>query len=385
MVFLSDLYFFSLVSVLSDDFLSKQIGETFASIYLTLALLGIVAFLLILLSMRITYLPLHRLTQKFVPGSDTRQSYLSQLDNAFSQVYQQNRLLNDKLENYRLSIQKSLLNAIVSSKPYDALHPHTLPDIDQFFDTDPDKEIFVVYICGASAQEAAASAQDTCFPLTPILKCFKSTLPEENACVVLETTTNSVVLLLNFTGSKPDKEEVLKRMLIHIYETYGCLSTISDSSCSPMDIPVLYEDAMRAADCWAQIPVVDFGALPPEFLSTTYCYPYEKLNELSDMLSANVFSEARMLTEELLQTVERYILLKNNLQDFFVRCVLIDMLTTIINSMNQSGINFIAYSDLYHELLFLCRSCPYLEKKEEIAFITGKLIDLYEEKVSEKR
>ena len=51
------------------------------------------------------------------------------------------------------------------------------------------------------------------------------------------------------------------------------------------------------------------------------------------------------------------------LPEFYVRCVLIDIVTIIINCMNQMNITFETYSELYLNTLFYCRSCTWQDKK----------------------
>jgi len=100
---------FSLVAIMSHDQLTAHLNEAFAVSYPPLIGLSILGFLLILLAMRITYTPLHKLTKKIIPNPDPRQGYLSQLESAFSETQGQNELLKDTLENYRSSVQKALL------------------------------------------------------------------------------------------------------------------------------------------------------------------------------------------------------------------------------------------------------------------------------------
>lgn len=96
---------FLMLSLISNRVLLQQVSSAFRTAYLILFVLGLLGFLLLLLSMRSTYLPLHKLTQKIVASPDKRQSYLEQLDQTFADSNLQNRQLQDKLKKYKLSIQ----------------------------------------------------------------------------------------------------------------------------------------------------------------------------------------------------------------------------------------------------------------------------------------
>lgn len=362
---------FSIVALISNRSLLQQINASFASSYLALLLLSAVGFLVVLFAMRITYLPLHRLIKKIIPGSDSSQGYLEQLDYAFSETESQNQLLKEKLDSYRISMQKALLDSIVSSQEPGIAASFSM--IDQLFDANSNKEIFAIQM--SSARKI--------FPSAHIQRYFNEMLPGNDSCIILEARSDRAVFLINYTGDEQNKQDVLIELLQNFYEESGYLSAISNGTDSPMDIPSMYENVMRASSRWPTVPVVAFQSLPPEPAALTY--PHEKLNRLSGLLTEHIFPTARLLIEDLFSVIGCAALPGNDLPDFFAHCVLLDLLTVIINSMNQDNIKFKSYSDLYFETLYYCRSCPYSEKAQEIAGNIGKLIDLYEREMSDKQ
>lgn len=361
---------FSMISLISNDSLLHQINAAFTSSYLTLVILGTLGFLLILFAMRITYMPLHKLTHKIVSDSDPKLGYLEQLDSAFATAEEQNQLLKSKLDNYRISMKKSLLDSIFTSNRQD--QATALPNIDQFFDTESDNEIYAIKI--ASLKEK--------LPYLNIQKYFRKMLPGNDPCIILEAGVKSVVFLINYIGTELNKDEVLIELLYNLHEEYGYLSAISNGSSSPMDIPSLYENVTQASNYWDRIQVVAFKSLPP--VSSSFGYPYDKLEQLAELLNDNNFSETRILLNSLFQVIDHTFREGNNLMDFFVRCILVDILTIIINSMNQANLTFKSYCDLYFETLYFCRSFPYSEKAAEITDNTMKLLDFYEKELSGK-
>lgn len=356
---------FSVIAMISNDSLSQQINSAFASTYLSLFLLGSIGFLLVFFAMRITYRPLRELTQKIVSDPAANQGYLEQLDDAFSQTTEENQLLKDKLENYRLSIKKSLLDTLISANQ--TKDPETLPNIDQFFDADVSREIFAVRM----------ESPDKPLRCLHIRKYFQEFLPGEDSCIILEAAKNSALFLINYSGTEPNKDKLLKELLYRCHREKGYLSAISTGSASPMDIPALCESVMRASSLWPQQPVADAGSLLPG--SGSYTYPHDKLEKLSELLKGNLFSAAGDLLQDIFQVIGSSSLTENPLPDFFVRCVLVDMLTIVINRMNALNIKFKDYQELYYETLYFCRSCPYAEKSAAIAANLSQLLAFCEQ------
>ncbi|MBQ8189417.1 MAG: helix-turn-helix transcriptional regulator [Lachnospiraceae bacterium] len=361
---------FSMISLISNDSLLRQIDDTFASSYIALLLLASLGFFLVFLAMRITYLPLHQLTRKLVSGFSSNQGYLKQLEDAFTEAEDQNQLLKDKLEDLRLSVQKSLLDAVIASGQSDC--PATLPNIEQFFDTKSNKEIFTVLM----------SSPDGELPYLSIQQYFQEVLPGNDSCIILNAEKDNALFLINYIGLESNKDEVLKELLINFNEEKGYLSALSYGSGSPLDIPSLCESVKYASSFWPQVSVAEYKSLPPA--STSYAYPYDKLELMSELLKKNTFSDAKLLLDDIFQVVCQSNATENPVPDFFVRSILVDVLTIISNCMSQCGIAFNSYSDLYYETLYACRSCPYSEKAEEIAVNTHKLLDFYEQEVSNK-
>lgn len=361
---------FAVVAMLSNEFLSNQINETFGDVYLALLLLSVVGLFLILFVMRFTYLPLHKLTQKIVPNPNARQNYLHQLDAAFSESERQNKLLHEKLDNYRLSIQKSLLNSMLNIPNPNS--KDSFFNIDQFFDKNINNKIFVLKI---------ASFSDF-LPKEEIQKYFAKSFPSEDSCILLEFQENSAVFLINDTNATPDKDKELRKLADKLYEEQGYYSAISNASDSPLDIPSLYANTIHAASYWSQFPVVEYQALPQ--MQTAYTYPHDELNRLSTLLKENHFAAADELINTLFHELDHYTTQENNLPAFFVRCVLIDMLTIIVNCMTLCHLDFCVYSEQYFETLYLCRSCSYQEKADEIKLLVKQLVTFYEQSMKDR-
>ena len=359
---------FSLVALVSQEALSSQVDAAFSSSYLALMLLCVVALLLMLFSMRITYTPLQRLTRKLLPDATHSRNYLEQLDSVFSKTEKQNQMLTEKLDGYRHFMQKSLLDSLVSSHPQG--ETTVSPNIDQFFDKNSNKEIFVIQMM----------CPDKPLPCYEIQAYFQEVLPGNDSCMILEAKPKSATFLINYTGMEMNKDEVLKELLNSYYEEKGYLSAISTGTDSPLDIPSAYENVMRAGRCWPKVPVVACSLPDPS--ETAFTYPYRELHQLSQALKDKSFVDAKVLTGDIFRIIDNSVQAGNNLPNFFVCSILIDMLTVIANCMNTANIRFEFYESLYSETLFFCRSCSYVKKAGKIQTNIYSLIDVYEQEIS---
>ena len=97
---------FHLTAHIFSESIMSQVNSVFQRAYYTLLVLGVVAIMLVMLAMKFTYTPLKRLTNKFVKSPVVARSYIDQLDNAFSNTLSQNRMLQTKIDQYRLTMQK---------------------------------------------------------------------------------------------------------------------------------------------------------------------------------------------------------------------------------------------------------------------------------------
>lgn len=360
---------FMMISLISNQVLIQQVNSAFRTAYLILFALGFLGFLLLLLSMRSTYLPLHKLTKKLVASPDRRRSYLEQLDRTFADSSLRNRQLQDKLEKYKLSIQKSILDNIITSN-HATVGWRELPDIDRFFGTDSDVLLFAVKMKSTRPP----------FPCGKVVEFFNHSLTAEDSCAILETAGDTAILLINYSGPEQNKDEVLKMLLADLHQEKGYFSALSDCSDSPLDIPSLYEQAIQASGLWKQMPVVTYREAAPLLTEgSALAYPYDTLSRLSSSLQSHQFEGADDCIRELFRIIDQSESMDRQIPDFFAHCILIDLLAVIANAMEHSDIRFKSYSNLYFEALYLCRSCAYGENAAAIQASIRKLTDFFKE------
>lgn len=364
---------FSMAALVSNEVFLTQMNTAFRNTYFALLLLGIIGICVVILGMRYTFLPLHKLTKAIVKSPDSHQDYVDQLNQAFSDTITENKSLRAKTNKYRLAMQKSILSSIVSGNQFEG--PDGFHSIDRFFDMEPDNHIVALQVKSLKAA----------LPAGEIMRFFNESLPGKDSCILLEDEGNSAVFLLNYTGAEEHKDEALHVLMDDLFAQSGYFSAASNGSSSPLDIPFLYENALLASNYWEQTPVVSYDEISSEMdVQNAHSYPYEKLEHLAALLKNQDFQGARLQLQELFHLTDSASSRGSSLPDFFVRCVLIDVLTTIVNSMNQMNIKFKVYRDLYFETLYFCRSCPYQEAEAQIKANAEKFLELFENELANK-
>lgn len=381
---------YMLVSLISSENLREQINSAFSSSYGMIFLLGLIGFVLIFLGMRITWLPLHRLTGKIVSNTNRQQGYIKQIEDAFSGMEERNEVLKSKLDKYRRSMQKALLESTVVSAEFSGQrdweennkqpiadaeligNQEMLFGIDQLFEFSEENDIFIVVM----------KANQGILPCEEIRLNIQELLQKENVCYILESDEKRTVFLLNYIGSESQKAAVLKGFLTDCYESKGYFGAISSSSKSALDIPSLYRSALAASELWPDTPVADDTLLLSEGVSLTY--PHEKLKHFTESLKASDFIAVRNISNHLFDVIGTSEDVGRQFQEFFIKSILVDILAIIASSMDKSGIKFKVYSDLYFETLYYCRSCSYKEKETEIRKNIMRLIDTYEEEINSR-
>lgn len=357
-----------LAATLSNEDIVGMVGTAFQNTYLILLALFGIGLVVILFSMRLTYWPLQKLTEKLVPSYQADQGYVEQLDCAFMNISSENKELQEKLDSYRVSMQKSILGSIVNQNNEVCLENNV--DIDALFNVDEDSTLFIVKI--EMPEKETMSARE-------IKQLIDDSLPGNTPGTILENAEGYLVFLIHYTGMEKDKREVLQLLMSDLYDTTGYRISISNSASSPLEIPHLYENAMIASGYWFRAPVVSYEEISNQISEGgNLAYPYKQLEQLSQHLSAQQFAQAKTEAGSLLSLLDKSMDSKSPMPDFFIRCVLIDILSIIVNSMNRMNIKFSSYNEQYFNVLYLCRSTPYAEKRTEIAECIHQLIDTYE-------
>ena len=348
----------------SKDTLLSFASRAFLQMYLIFAAICCAGMLLIFLGMKLTYFPLRRLGNKFIDPSDSSADLEAQLDSVFSSAILERKQLQEKIDKYHAIMKESILDTIVNESGEEI----TPDNLDRLFNGEPGGLMFVVKISRSkdSRENSVQNFKNYC----------QETLSDRHSfCILLEAVPDHFSFLIYYGGYDQDKTDVLKFLLQGYHQETGYSLAMSNGSASPLDIPGLYMNAMRAGDRWNISPMVFYDELDEKELEQQ-TYPYSELSALSSALQQLKFDEARTSVQYLLHLLDQ-----SDYPLFYPRSVLTEILTAMITSMNQQNIRFNAYNSAYFEALYYIRSFPYDQKRQELHTLFFSLIDLFEKEM----
>ena len=347
--FSTDLPSLNLYAVFDESVLEGFIDRAFKTVYIGILAIGILGVLLSIIFLNVTYYPLHRLATRLfnthpageaetqIPGGDLRL-----ISKAFDTIRTENEKLLQKIRNYRVMVQKSILDSLTSSDETS----HLTAYIDNMFDSAIQNHFLALCfhsLHGEAEPDLRASLADALSPDVTVL--------------LLETTPARVSFLLNFTGpSRPNIEALAEDL-----RPLNCRISFSDLSSNPLDISRLYNNAVVASQYGGDAFAFYQEAQPWEAGSGLPVYPYQLFDSLAADLQAFRYEDALQTVEALFQALGQI-----HNPEFFIRCTLIDTITLIVGAMNASNVPFDGYSSLYYDLLYLCRNTDYASTQSEI-------------------
>ncbi|MBQ1257042.1 MAG: helix-turn-helix transcriptional regulator, partial [Clostridia bacterium] len=362
----TDLYFsesffggYRLSAQYRSDVLSGRISAAIRDGLAWYLLIAFSGFALVILCTFSTYHPLYRLAHKFSKSDSDDYNLLRHLDRAIESQQMQNDNLRTRIEHYRTLMQKMLLDSVLVSGS-----PEAEPglDIDAYFLL-PEQHFIAVF-----ALNAVFAPE----------KIFE----EDDHALLLKQEENTAFYLVNrYFDKNLSHESTLVGIADGIFRKTGAFVGISDSTSSAIDIPSLVEQALGALSCAGEgSPTVLYQNLDAAFSEnpTDYQYPHDLINRFSQSLSACDFILAREALSELTGLLSDVRAPGDALPDFFIRSVLIDMLSELAIQMDNMSVRFREYEDLYFKALYLCRSCSFLENETEISSCFTEMLDIFE-------
>ena len=352
----------ALITLVEKEYQVDKISDSLIRSYGMLFLLGIIVCFLLFAAMKITYYPLLKLTKKHMSSENSEKDCIRQLDSIIMQSEERRIEMDGKLKKYRNAMQKSLVESVL----FDAMECEMseISAIDEFFDLDEMTEIFMIYV------QKTLQEKD-------VLEYLMNDLDGNGTYMILGKDNDNMILLLKAIRDKQSTYEILTANLNQLYEKLGCFSVIAAVN-SFLDIPLFYEKVRNASFSWSECRAV-LNCNSMEFLSDITEYPHDLLEQLSETLEEADFTEVCHLLEQLFQILDVAAMEKAQLSYYFSKCILIDILTIIMNVINQSDIQFQTCSELYYETLYLCRSFSYYEEQDSIKKQILQLISVYEQ------
>jgi len=350
---------FSIAAVISEEFLSRQVNETFLSAWLSLLGLSVLGIVLVWLAMSMTYKPLNSFIRSIAPSSHRGQNYFELLSENFSDLRLQKQQLQKNLDNYRTFVQKDLMGSVLTQQF--AVSPAVLDRI--FEAVSPSGLVLVVKVSGKAQ----------------LLEPLSGALRPQGSCFCLSKTENGALYLAVLSGE--GDIPMLKAACAQLHGETGCLFALSDPSGSILDLPMLCENAAAACGAWPQTAVAEYRL--PDSGPNPFAYPHEALNQLSALLRSCQFSQARETIQSIFAKLEQHNV-QSALPAYFSNCIVLDLLTILSNSMSLDRIDFNAYSDIFYEAIRLCRDFQPEENTQELQLVISELLFFYEKEASNR-
>lgn len=353
----------SLAAIISNREIVSHVGNALTGTYILLTALSAIGLIMIVLAMRTTFLPLHKLTRKLVSSTDTNQSYTRLLENVFYEISSEKQSLQEKLNSYRAFVQKSLLDSVISNTTFGV---NDNIDLDILFDKQTVQHIYIIKIHGDETSD-----------FRRLQRTLTNTLPnyEYARIIAIEYGENYVVFLLCYTHTSNIDFHAIYEYFCRLHIEGGYRTAISNEGTSPLEIPSLYQNVFSISEQLSNLSVVAYTETPCKTKkSDDFEYPFEQLETFLHNLRGYQFTKAKEILLYLLERLDFVAKSEGSFADFFIRCVLIDILTTLANTINEMNLKFQNYSELYFSAYYLCRSCSYKECQSEIH---EKLLELF--------
>ncbi len=366
-VFLSDTFLngYRLASLYNPNVLSGRINEALVSGMPMFVLIAIAGFVLVTVFTYTAYHPIQRLASKFKSSGHNDPNLLNRLDTAIENQIIQNDNLQSRIERYRTIMQKMLLDSMLL--PENEVAPSEI-DVDAYFMPPEHHFIAAIAILGDAGDENALFGAD------------------DHALIIKREENKTVYLINRRFDAYSSHEEALKNLANAISQKTGVKIGISDTSSSAMDIPSLAQQAQSALLCTDdEQKAVLYQQLSAEnrVEETNYQYPYETLHIFSGHLKNRSFDEAKQTVSKLISMLSSVREQNEAMPDFFIRSVLIDLLSDLAIQMDVMKIKFKDYDDLYFKTLYQARSCAFADSQEEIKHLLFEMLDIFEHQTTD--
>ena len=353
---------FSLATVVSEDYLARQVNKSFIHSYLSLLALSVVGIVAVYIAMLFTYRPLHRLVQSLTHNPTGERNYLELLSRNYSDLNDRNLQLQQSLADYRDFVHKDLLGSILT----------------QQFSVDPGSLDQILGALSHSREVMAVKVADN-GDLGRVTELLAKEMTPNGSCILLQQKESTALYLMLFSNESIEMSDMVKKAR-SLHEEHGLFFAFSNRSGSVMDIPMLLKNAEAASNSWPQTPL----AIYRESASgQAHAYPHEELNQLSVLLQGSHFSPARKLLEGLFARFDSCN--EEGLSpDYFLSCIILDCLTIITNSMSKARIEFDTYAEVFTEAVNLCRNLQHSQNFDTLKSLVNELLFFYEKETMDR-
>lgn len=286
---------FALVGIKSKAELVHAERQMFYRTYCILLGFAMIGLIFICFALRITYLPLYRLTKKVVKDERLHTNYLEQIDQIFQRNADESARLQKKVEDYRISMQCSILGSTLLNENAE-LTDVDQEKIDRCFRHGEEHAFYVIQFMSKELDS-----------IDKIIKYMEHALMQETVCILLDKKNDGWIILVDYLGSAMEKDEIFLLLLEEMSEEYLCNIAVSNRADTPLEIAALYENVIMISEQKEYVSshsVLRFCDLQEE-MKDARKYPYESIEEMGKGLEQRDVETIKMQLNRILQALDK--------------------------------------------------------------------------------
>lgn len=375
---------FTFSALTTNTFAAQRIREAFASCMAGILILSLAGLVLVILATGFTYAPLHKLAKKVAGEEDmTSGNVISNLDIYMTDGLKKNALLEEKVTKYRSQMQQAILTSLISTVDDPDMQKDV--DLDSFFNPDTDNLITLIRVYANHDTDLSDDIRER------VQNKLSSRFVMGSNLVTIASGSKTTTYILNInepTESDSHKKNETLELIAKIARELGIRIAVSNFSTLALDIPSLF---VNIDMCDKYIENVSLGDILiwdtlkdniSEENDEFPIYPHDLIEHFSTSLKDCDITGAENSLNELQDLIDSSYHSKNPSHEYITKCILIDIISELVNQMNDYGIKIKEYNDVYFEALYFCRSFPYSEKRSEIKTDLHTLLDIFVEHTS---
>ncbi len=317
-------------------------NSLFENVYYGLFLFAIIILIFIVISLRLTYVPLYKLAKKLSTEGNLDKNFLKLIDDAYSDQTSKSLNLENEVNDYKSAIKYYVLGDLVRND--------TVADeqFDEIFKSDREHLFYIVKIFNNNNSLATE---------------VRSALGENSVCILLNSDVRSHTLLVDFYAKTIDKNEKILNLFEKICQKYDCKAGISAKSSDVNQLTSLYNNVkFITEDLFLDKNILQYSDdLRPKDAKFTRIY--DNIAKFDDLFIEKEYKEIKSVLDELLISLN-----DRTLPEFYIKCILTDIITVIFKyNHNVEG-------EISMKLLNLVRHHDYFDEKQQISDILHSII-----------
>lgn len=354
----SDVSNYSIVSRLDKQYILEEVNRAFLTAYIAVSIIILFAIFFVTYALKITFVPLKNLRDQV--GGEESNYIIDDLKKSFQHAKTKEEQLREKIETYRTSMQYNILGDMMLGIPKTDEESEM---IDRCFNPEIDHCFFLLKIIVSDRGD--------------IKNTLIQYLPQGVSIVQLEQAQDSVMILLDIAADMIEGIEELILLLEDFADTNACAVFVCGTTDEIKNISRMYEAMIKGAEGDILQGTVQKIANIQE--KNGIEYPYQLIDGIHASLISMDWEQAKEEIKQILTFLNT-----KNIPDFFIKCVLVDLLTLIFNQLTTKNVKVNEFKENYIEVLYYCRSCDYSEKKIEIEQGIQLLIDVFQKNAETK-